>query len=67
MLNKSGYVRTNMSRVHGTNAPYSTVANSYFSPTWHETVYNSDGSIKFTNTGPTVPDLCINLIKPFKK
>jgi len=54
MLNKSRYVRTNMSRVHGTNAPYSNVTNSYCSPTRHETLYTSDGSITFTDTGPTV-------------
>jgi hypothetical protein len=66
-LNKSGYVRTNMSRVYGTNAPYSTVTNSYFNPTRHETLYNSDGSKKFTDMCPTVSALCINLIKPFEK
>jgi len=67
MLNKSGYIRTNMSRVHGTNAPYSRATNSYFIPTRHETLYNSDGSIKLTDTGPTISALCINLTKPFKK
>jgi len=30
MLNKSGYVRINMSRVYGTNAPYSTVTQFIF-------------------------------------